>query len=746
MKIFRLNVSIRTILACATAGLLLAACANTFSPSSGEPEPPTQSSGDAGRTEEIIVTATRTEQPAQPGLRGRVGNIQLSRLADAPLYADSIAPVARSVESGEELWIIATPSASTAQGRDDADDEPGSGAMVARFEDDIDAATNLPREIPLPLKHTAVDAVIDGYISTVNVRQQFENPFNEKIEAVYMFPLPEKAAVSEFLMIIGERRIRGILREKEEAQAIYNEARAQGYRASLLVQHRPNVFEQKVANIEPGKRIDVDIRYFHTLAYNDGWYSFVFPTVVGPRFNPPQHRDPIVPVPRGSVLPGARGSQVSYLRPSERSAHDLSIKVQINAGVTIEELKSSHQIVASRNADDAATVELAGGTTIPNRDFILDFQVAGKTVKSKLLTYEDPATRQGYFTLMMYPPAGLDSLSRQPMEMVFVLDCSGSMNGVPLEQAKAAVRASLAQLRDNDTFQIIRFSDNASHFGSTPLAATAGNRQRAMRYLDGLNGTGGTMMIEGIKAALDFPHDPQRLRFVSFMTDGFIGNDAEIIGEVHKRIGASRIFSFGVGSSVNRYLLERMAQEGRGAVAYLGPNDSATDIMNRFFERISHPALTDVSIDWGSMAVSDVYPARLPDMFVGRPLVVTGKYVGVPGEIRVHGQAANEPLRFAVPAGDANFGNTGNASVAKIWARLRIADLADRQTWQHDPHGELEASILQTALTHQLMSAYTAFVAVDSSQVTEGDHGTTVHQAVPVPDGVRYETTVNKNR
>ena len=436
-----------------------------------------------------------------------------------------------------------------------------------------------------------------------------------------------------------------------------------------------------------------------------------------------------------------RSAAIRYLRPDERSAHDISINVEIDAGVTIEELQSSHKIVESRNTPETASVSLAKQSSIPNKDFVLNFKVAGTTIKSNMLTYVDPETHQGYFTLMMYPPAMPGSLARRPMEMVFVIDCSGSMNGRPLEQAKNAVSAALEHLNEGDTFQIIRFSDNASQFGEKPLPATQENLREARRYLAQLNGSGGTQMIEGVKTALDFPHDPARLRFVSFMTDGFIGNEVDIIAAVHDHIGESRIFSFGVGTSVNRYLMERMAKEGRGAVAYLAPHDSAKDIMEGFFNRISHPALTDVDIDWGGMAVTDVYPARLPDMFVGRPVVVTGKFLGTATDIVVSGTAAGEIRRVTVAgAGSA----AANVYVPKIWARLRIADLTDRQAWQSDPYEELGAEIRGTALEHQLMSDYTSFVAVDTSQRTEGEHATTVHQAVPVPDGVRYETTVQE--
>jgi Ca-activated chloride channel family protein len=679
--------------------------------------------------EEITVTGARAGKPDGRLVQDAFASMKFVAAQRVQTQGSALS----HIESDEELWVISTPAYEGEDQDNNQDSSPGTGVMLAHIpEQSI-------KDVPLPLKHTDVKARIDGYISTVNVRQQFHNPFDTKIEAVYLFPLPEKSAVSEFLMIIGDRKIRGILREKEEAEAIYREARSQGYQASLLVQHRPNIFEQKVANIEPGESIDVDIQYFNTLAYNDGWYSFVFPTVVGPRYNPPGHSDPIIPVPHGSAGNAENNTSISYLRPDERSGHDLSISVEIDAGVAIEELKSTHEIVATRPTNASAKVQLASRSTIPNRDFVLNFQVAGKTIKSNLMTYRDPKTNQGYFTMMLYPPSDHESLARRPMEMVFVLDCSGSMNGWPLDRSKDAVNAALDNLQEGDTFQIIRFSENSTQLGATPLPATQENIALGRQYLKSLNSTGGTQMIEGIKAALDFPHDPARLRFVSFMTDGYIGNELDIIGAVHERIGEARIFSFGVGSSVNRYLLERMAKEGRGAVAYLSPNDSATNIMNNFFARISHPALTDLEINWGGMAVSDVYPATLPDMFVGRAVVVTGKYTGSPNGVAVAGARGSDRLELIVPASETD---ESKAQVSRIWARLRIADLTDRQAWEADPYDELGNAIKTTALEYQLMSDYTSFVAVDASRQTEGDHGVTVHQPVPVPDGVLYDTTV----
>ncbi|RZV37407.1 MAG: VWA domain-containing protein [Chromatiales bacterium] len=718
------------------AALIITGCAASHMPGP-EPAPAPEPSrdGDHGADqglEEIVVTGTKVERPRSRRYGGRSADGANQSTAGSSnmmaLYDNAAPHEALPYTSDEEIWVIQKPTATSAV---TPTDDPGTGSMVATVDSE---------EVPLPLQHTGVTAQINGYISTVNVRQEFSNPFDSKIEAVYLFPLPEKAAVSEFLMIIGERKIRGILREKEEAKEIYEAARSQGYRASLMVQHRPNIFEQKVANIEPGKSIDVDIKYFHTLSYNDGWYSFVFPTVVGPRYNPPGHSDPIKALPRQDTTTQDTG--VRYLRPDERSGHDISIDVSISAGVEIEELRSTHKIVATQDDEQSASVQLAAGATIPNKDFILDFRVAGETMKSDLLTYVDPETQQGYFTMMLYPPEVTDKLERRNMEMVFVIDASGSMSGTPMDQAKGAVLAALDHLQEGDTFQIIRFSSNASQFGEAPVPATKQNIKKARRYVQNLSGGGGTQMIEGVKAALDFPHDPARLRFVSFLTDGYIGNEAQILGEVHKRIGASRIFSFGVGSSVNRYLMERMAKIGKGAVAYLGPQDSGYEIMDGFFNRISHPALTDVRIDWQGMAVSDVYPSVLPDVFVGRPIVVTGKYLGHANDVRILGRQGNRDHSVIIESSN----DTSSApQLAKTWARMRIAELEDRKTWSADPYDEIGEEIKATALQHQLMSDYTSYVAVDTSERTEGEYGTTVHQAVPVPDGVRYDTTVEEN-
>ncbi len=678
----------------------------------------------------------------------------------------------------EELWVIEKKSPDAQP--QPHNDIPGSGALMAE-----DPQTKT--QIPIPLKHTSVKASIAGYIATVEVTQQYHNPFDTKIEALYVFPLPHNAAVNEFVLTIGQRHIRGIIRERQEAQRIYNEAKSQGYVAALLTQERPNVFTQSIANIEPGKQIDIDIKYFHTLSYLDGAYEFVFPMVVGPRFNPPDITTGIGAVARGAQGTSGQKTEIQYLHPTERSGHDIALSLHLDAGVTLEKIDCpSHQITTTQPTPQTADITLAPSNTLPNRDFILHYKVAGQTTKLALLTQRhtpssllppspnltpspgtpgegrgegpfplnpesrtpnpqtqtQPNSPDSYFTLLLYPPAQLQTLPRKPLELVFVVDVSGSQEGAPLAQEKAAVRYALTHMNDQDTFQVIRFGDTAEKLGPSPFPATPDNVRRALAWVDSFRAGGGTILVDGLRAALDFPHDQSRLRFVSFMTDGFIGNEPEALSEIHRLLGPSRIFSFGVGNSTNRYLLEHMAKLGNGAVAFLSTQDNADEIMQQFFDRISHPALTDIAIDWGTMQVDDVYPQRIPDLFVGRPVLLTGRFHGHgKPTLTIKGQMGPESHTMTLTP-DLDDPAANHDGISAVWARNKIADLYDRVAWEANPR--LPDQIKQLALENSLMSAFTAFLAVDAAHKTEGPFGVSVPVPVPVPDGVHYDTTVQQ--
>ncbi|HEV8593796.1 MAG TPA: VIT and VWA domain-containing protein, partial [Pyrinomonadaceae bacterium] len=407
-----------------------------------------------------------------------------------------------------------------------------------------------------PLKTTKVTSDISGFLARVNVRQEFENSFTEPVEAVYTFPLSQNSAVDNMTMTIGTRTIRSKIMKRDEARRAYETAKDEGKTASLLDQERPNIFTQAVANIMPGESVIIEISYVETLKYEDGSYEFVFPMVVGPRYIPAGVKD---------------ASNITPPLAVERSGHDISIEVNLNAGVPVEEIRSSsHQIDQVNLSPNAAKVSLKNEKTIPNKDFILRYDVTGKKIEDAVLAHRD--ARGGFFTLILQPPDKFTSEDITPKEIVFVLDTSGSMSGFPIEKAKEAMKMSLDGLYPNDTFNLITFAGDTYVLFDKPVPATQANLEKAQAFLADRSGGGGTEMMKAIKVALD-PSDSQtHLRIVCFMTDAFVGNDNEIVAEIQKHPNA-RVFSFGIGSSVNRFLLDKMAEAGRGEVEYVTLTD-----------------------------------------------------------------------------------------------------------------------------------------------------------------------------
>ena len=393
-----------------------------------------------------------------------------------------------------------------------------------------------------PLKHTDVKAEISGFISRVIVTQEFENPFTEKIEAVYTFPLPQDAAVDDMTMNVGERIVRGKILRREEARAVYEAAKTNGQVASLLDQERPNIFTQSVANILPGEQIKITLSYVETLKYANGAYEFVFPMVVGPRYVPGSATG----AKAGGFSPDTdRVPDASRITPQPvaagmRAGHDVSLDITLDAGVPIDALNSkTHEVDIERPDNRRAHVRLQNDAEIPNKDFILRYDVAGKKIEDALLTHR--SSQGGFFTLILQPPERVTAEDVMPKELVFVLDTSGSMSGFPIEKAKETMKLALDNLYPSDTFNLITFAGDTNILFPEPVAATKENLRKAQAFLDSRQGGGGTEMMKAIKAALD-PSDAQgHVRIVCFMTDGYVGNDMEIIGEVQKTSERARV-------------------------------------------------------------------------------------------------------------------------------------------------------------------------------------------------------------
>jgi Ca-activated chloride channel homolog len=596
--------------------------------------------------------------------------------------------------------------------------------------DDIGASgaggltTELQGELVLvPLAHTSVDGEIHGNVAALSVTQRFSNPFDHPIEAVYVFPLPHDAAVTDFLMTVGKRTIRGVVREREEARELYAAARARGLRASLMTQERANVFTQHVTGIAPGGALEVTVEYFNRLAYRDGEYELVFPMVVGPRYSP-----------RGSA-PVADGPR---LQPDQRSGHDIDLHLELFAGAPIEALTcNTHQLEIQRPAEDRALITLAHFDRLPNRDLVLRYRVSADEVRTSLQIHQ--TEEGGWMHLTVLPPVLLEGLAARPVEMVFVVDTSGSMQGAPLRQAKAGILAALDRLGPDDTLRVMRFSDGVDEMDAGPLPATPANLERARAFVRKLRANGGTEMMSGLRACLRHPADPKRQRLVTFMTDGYIGNESQVLSEVQYSVADTRIFSFGLGSSPNRFLLQWLAREGGGAAAFLGPDDDAQAVMARYFERLRRPALTELAIDWGGLPVAGVFPTELPDLFVGRPVEVVARLTEAvnlsQASVRVTGLAQGSPRALPVSIETTGPGRGGDA-LAKLWARYKIADLNSQARGQDGPSTERTAHrIRDLALEYGLLSAYTAFIAVDSMSEVAGEVET-VPVPLPLPAGM----------
>lgn len=598
----------------------------------------------------------------------------------------------------------------------------------------------------LPLEHTQVEITISGNLQRATVRQVYGNPYEEPIEAVYTFPLPQSGAVDRMNMWIGDRFIEGKIHERDLAREIYEQAIQSGQTASLLEQERPNIFTQSVGNILPGDSIVIEISYVAPVEYDDGEYEIVFPMVVGPRFVPPggfvrrifdmytvstsvEDADRITPpiVPEGT-----------------RTGYDIELSVTINPGVEIQDFESlNHEVDVDLNwRAGNVTISLKDEDVIPNRDFVLRYTTASDRIQTGVISHNGELG--GHFMLILQPDADIDIDEITPKEMFFVVDCSGSMGGQPMDVAKETVRQFVRGMNPDDTFQIMRFSETASSMSRSPLTNTESNVEQGVQFINNMSGCGGTMMIEGVRAAIGYPEDPDRMRFVIFLTDGFIGNEAEILGELQSTLGENtRLFSVGVGSSPNRYLIEGLAEEGRGHAYYVGLNEDPTEAVSAIYEKINDPYLVGISINWGSLDVHDVYPSRIPDLYAGEPLVIIGQYDGS-GSETVHlsgvvaGRRWNRDVRVVLPSHEED-----NDVIATLWARKKIHDLT-RQMYNSygyiDQNQDIIEEITDTALDYQIMSEYTSFVAVCEEIRTDPD-GSPITVQVPVnmPEGVSYE-------
>ncbi|MDQ3036933.1 MAG: PQQ-binding-like beta-propeller repeat protein, partial [Myxococcota bacterium] len=582
-----------------------------------------------------------------------------------------------------------------------------------------------PAPEELPLRRTRIDARISGPIAEIEVTQEFANDGNAPIEAIYLFPLPVDAAVSSMEMRIGDRVIRGRIQGRSQARRTFEAARASGRRAALLEQQRPNLFAQRVANIQPGDRIEVHLRFVQPLPFENGRYELAFPLQAPARYDAADPtrtaRDPLAP---GAGLPRA----VSATGNAELAARSVSLAVSIDAGMPIGALESpTHDVVIDRGEPSSlAQVRFADEAHVPNRDFVLRYSLGGETPRATVLAHR--GGDEGWLTLLVQPPDAPAAETIAPRDLVFVVDASSSMHGRPFDQARALVRRAIGALREGDSVDVLGFSDRVVRMGELG-AGDVDALARADRFLDGLRATGATRMVAAIEEGLDRANAaseraPGRVPIVVLVSDGYIANEREVLGAIASHLGASRLYAMGVGSAPNRFLLERAAEVGRGRVAITALGEDAEIAADRFHGWIDRPVFTDVEIDWGGLDVEDVHPSRIPDLFADRPLMLHARYVrGGRATVRVrgsvNGRRHERVIEVALP--EAPTPDGPHASQESLWARAAVAERVRRLELRDDP--ALVQEVTDLGIRHHLVTPYTSFVAVEETPAAPATDG-----------------------
>lgn len=594
----------------------------------------------------------------------------------------------------------------------------------------------------VPLTHTDVNIDVRGPVAAATVTQQYSNTSPTPIEAVYVFPLPHDAAVYDMEIRIGDRVIRSEIRERAEAKKVYEAARAEGKRAALLEQERPNIFTASVANIMPGDRIDVRLRYVQPLAWEDGHMRLTFPMVVGPRYIP------------GSAAVGHSGTGWSYdtnsvpdasritpvvRHPENRSGHDISVAVDLDAGVDTGSIKSiSHVVNVRRLEDGRQRVELATGATIPYRDFVLEVQEAPTTHPTAAVFLSPNGSGDTHFVVTAYPPT-VAPTTRMPVEMFYMIDVSGSMAGTSIEQARAALLQALDRLRTSDRFAILAFSTGYREFSPAVLDATSENVAAARKFVQGLQANGGTEMLPALQVLMRKPVTPGYLRHIVLLTDGDLGNEEEIFASLHGELGNARLYTVAIGSAPNLYLATKMAQYGRGTFTHIADNRETQEKMGRMLETIESPVLADVKLSFEGVEVADVFPTRPPDLFLRQPLLIFGRITrGSAGRVRLSGRAGNQPYEttVAIDTSKATF----HPGITTLWARQRVEEYMDEWSRGDDKvKANVRALVIAHAIRYHLVTRFTSLVAVEQVATNASGQMKTTGVPTEMPAGWQME-------
>lgn len=575
-----------------------------------------------------------------------------------------------------------------------------------------------------PLESTDVDVRISGVMADITVTQTYTNNGDSTIEAVYIFPASTRAAVHNMVMKVDDREIRAVIEERDEAKKIYEEARKEGKRASLLEEKRPNVFRMSVANITPSSKVEVELSYTELLIPEEGVYEFVYPTVVGPRYvSKSEYRD-------GVADPWAGNP---YLEKEDVSVSAFNLNMILTNPTPVQEvLCETHECdidFLDENKVRIVTTKADEG----NHDFITKYRLAGDQIQTGMMFYEDKGG-ENYFMAMLQPPKRIKPENIPPREYIFIMDVSGSMSGFPMSVSKNIMTELLRGLRPDDRFNILQFAGDSKVFSRKSLPADQENIRKANQFVLNSSGGGGTELYSAMKRALKLsvPDDNVSRSFV-IMTDGYVTLENRTFDLIRKNLGSANVFAFGMGTSVNRFLIEGMAHAGGGKPFFAINEREAKKQAGRFLKYISNPVLTDIQISFEGFRAYDILPAQVPDLFASRPLIVSGKYEGeAAGSIIVKGYSGNMPYQKQVSVSKQK--EEKDKALKYLWAREKIRLISDYE--KIEDNKELQEQLVKLGKEYNLLTRYTSFVAVDSLIVNEGGEQVKIKQPSPLPEGV----------
>ncbi len=554
------------------------------------------------------------------------------------------------------------------------------------------------------LLETDVKFDVSGMIARVKVNQRFKNTSNLWAEGIYVFPLPENAAVDHFKLHIGERQIEGRIQERVQARKTYETAKNEGRQAGLVEQQRANVFTTSLSNIAPDEVITVEIEYQQVLEYKDGRYRLHFPMVIGPRFNATNN----------AMDQDNIDTDVSTVI-SETSVNPVYIHISLDAGVPLAELDSTyHAIDIKQTGSYRYSIALAPGKIFADRDFEL---VWSPELSHQPQTAVFTEQHQSYeYALVSVLPPELDSLGQQllPRDVVFILDVSGSMSGTSIEQAKASLVQALGRLKPQDRFNIIWFNDRTERLYPRTKTATTESIQYASMIVNNLDANGGTVMHPALVLALNEQPQLSRIRQIIFLTDGNVDNEQELFGLISKQLGDNRLFTIGIGSAPNSYFMRKAARAGRGTFTYIGDIDEVQKKTNALLKKLESPALVNIDMKIDGLDV-EAFPDRIPDLYLGEPVTVLirGRQLGK--SITLYGYFGESSWQKHIGLVD----SINHAGIRTAWARSKIASLLEKHhdTDTSEQRGVLKNQIVQTSIDHHLVSRFTSLVAVDVTPV-----------------------------